>query len=255
MNKTLGLFLAIIGGIVTVTLSFGAGLIFGRSNVFTNHFAANCYSGQANNGPFNSMMGGYGMMDGFNTEGRLDKNDTTPVTPMSIDQARNSVEGYLNNLNNPDLEIKEIIIFNNNAYARIVEKSTGIGAMELLVDHSTFSVYPEFGPTMMWNQKYGHMSGNGRIGSRGVMGGYFSNSLSTNSQMTVTPEDALTLAQQYLDQQYPGNKTATEADPFYGYYTIDILKDNEPAGMLSVNGIHGQVFLHTWHGSFVEMWE
>jgi len=30
--------------------------------------------------------------------------------------------------------------------------------------------------------------------------------------------------------------TAKDADPFYRYYTIDILKDGKPAGMLSVNG-------------------
>ena len=29
-------------------------------------------------------------------------------------------------------------------------------------------------------------------------------------------------------------------------------KDGKVAGMLSVNGYSGQVFLHTWHGAFVE---
>jgi hypothetical protein len=33
------------------------------------------------------------------------------------------------------------------------------------------------------------------------------------------------------------------------------MKDNQPAGMLSVNGYSGQIFLHTWHGTFIEMWE
>jgi hypothetical protein len=147
------------------------------------------------------------------------------------------------------------MIFNNNAYARIVEKSTGIGAMELLVDPTTLSVFPEYGPNMMWNQKYGHMGVYGMMGGAGMMGGYYNNSSASTSQMTVTPEQALQLAKQYLDQQYPGYKTATDADPFYGYYTIDIMKDNQPVGMLSVNGYSGQIFLHTWHGTFIEMWE
>jgi len=107
----------------------------------------------------------------------------------------------------------------------------------------------------MWNQKYGHMGGYGMMGGAGMMGGYYYNSSASSSQMTVTSEQALQLAQQYLDQQYPGYKTATDADPFYGYYTIDIMKDNQPAGMLSVNGYSGQIFLHTWHGTFIEMWE
>ncbi len=43
------------------------------------------------------------------------------------------------------------------------------------------------------------------------------------------------------------------ADPFPGYYTIDVLRDGEIAGMLSVNAYTGQVILHQWHGNFVEM--
>jgi hypothetical protein len=201
------------------------------------------------------MMGGYNMMGGFNTTGSFEKNDPTNINPLTVDQAKQAIEGYLKNLNNSDLELKEIMVFNNNAYARIVEKSTGIGAMELLVDPTTLSVFPEYGPNMMWNQKYGHMGGYGMMGGAGMMGGYYNNSSSASTQMTVSAEQALQLAQQYLDQQYPGYKTAIDADPFYGYYTIDIMKDNQPAGMLSVNGYSGQIFLHTWHGTFIEMWE
>jgi len=201
------------------------------------------------------MMGGYNMMGGFNTTGSFEKKDPTNINPLTVDQTKQAVEGYLKNLNNSDLELKEIMVFNNNAYARIVEKSTGIGAIELLVDPTTLLVYPEYGPNMMWNQKYGHMGGYGMMGGAGMMGGYYNNSSSASTQMTVSAEQALQLAQQYLDQQYPGYKTATDADPFYGYYTIDIMKDNQPAGMLSVNGYSGQIFLHTWHGTFIEMWE
>ncbi len=45
------------------------------------------------------------------------------------------------------------------------------------------------------------------------------------------------------------------ADPFYGYYTLHILRDGETVGMLSVNGYSAQAFLHSWHGDFVEMTE
>jgi len=104
----------------------------------------------------------------------------------------------------------------------------------------------------MWNLKYGHMSGmrGGMMG--GMMGGYQNNSNLIDAAMTVTPEDALLAAQNYLDREHPGSVTSADADPFYGYYTIDILKDGKVTGMLSVNGFNGEVFFHSWHGSFIE---
>jgi hypothetical protein len=102
----------------------------------------------------------------------------------------------------------------------------------------------------------GMMGGSsGMMGGRGMMGGYNNNPVSVSANMTVTSEQALQAAQQYLDQEYPGYTTAEDADPFYGYYTIDILKDGQETGMLSVNGFSGQVFVHTWHGTFIEMHE
>ena len=196
-------------------------------------------------GSSNGMMGNY--RNGANSN----------VKPLTVDQAKQAVEGYLKGLNNPDLELKETMIFDNNAYARITEKSTGIGAMELLVDPASLSVFPEYGPNMMWNLKYGHMSGTGMMGGnrRGMMGSYNTNQGSASATMTVTSEQAVQLARQYLDRQFPGYQAATDPDPFYGYYTIDILKDDKPTGMLSVNGFSGQVFLHTWHGTFIEISE
>ncbi len=43
------------------------------------------------------------------------------------------------------------------------------------------------------------------------------------------------------------------ADPFPGYYTIDVLCDGEIADTVRVNAYTGQVILHQWHGNFVEM--
>jgi hypothetical protein len=39
---------------------------------------------------------------------------------------------------------------------------------------------------------------------------------------------------------------------FYGYYTLDFSTNGKVVGMLSVNGYSGAVFLHTWHGTFIE---
>ncbi len=203
------------------------------------------------------MMGGYGpgMMSGYSGSG------LSNVDPLTIEQAREAVEGYLSGLNNTDLELGEIMIFDNQAYAQIVEKSSGIGAMEILVDPVTLSVYPEHGPNMMWNLKYGMMSGWGGHGPgmMGMMGGYGFRSQGSNitpkvsADMPVSPEQAVESAQRYLDEYLPGLEADEHADPFYGYYTLHILQDGEVAGMLSVNGYTRQVFLHTWHGDFVEM--
>jgi hypothetical protein len=154
-----------------------------------------------------------------------------------------------------------------------VEQSTGIGAFELLVDPLTQIAYPEYGPNMMWNLKYGGLNHRGMMVARfpatmmggyggmtprmGVMGGYAWNATpaDVSAQMPVTEKQALETAQKYLDTYLPGVTVATDADPFYGYYTIDTLRDGEVVGMLSVNGYNSQVFLHTWHGNFIEMSE
>ncbi len=39
---------------------------------------------------------------------------------------------------------------------------------------------------------------------------------------------------------------------FYGYFAFDIERDGKPFGMLSVNAYTGQVWYHTWHGTFVQ---
>jgi hypothetical protein len=69
--------------------------------------------------------------------------------------------------------------------------------------------------------------------------------------MPISSAQALQTAQQFLDTNLSGTKTSPDADPFYGYYTIDILRDGKITGMLSVNGASGQVFLHSWHGTFI----
>jgi hypothetical protein len=85
----------------------------------------------------------------------------------------------------------------------------------------------------------------------GMMGGCKLQNLP--AEMPVSEEGALKSAQQYLDASLPGAKVEEGADAFYGYYTIDIQRDGKIVGMLSVNGYNSQVFLHTWHGDFIEM--
>ena len=187
------------------------------------------------------MMGGYGYWSG----------SAADLTPLTVDQATQAAEKYLAGLNNADLKIAEVMIFDNNAYIRVVEQSTDFGAFELLVDPVTQAAYPEYGPNMMWNLKYGGLN------HQGMMGGYVWNTTPTDvpAEMPVSAQQALETAQKYLDTYLTGTKTAEDADPFYGYYTIDTLRDGKVVGMLSVNGYNGQVFLHSWHGNFIEVSE
>jgi len=163
-------------------------------------------------------------------------------TNISISQAVDTAKSYLTSLNNPDLTIDEVEEYTQNFYVLFKEKSTGLGAFEMLIDKYTGRIYPEMGPNMMWNTKYGMMSG-------GMMG-WFRGTQTT--PMTVTVEQAKTNAQQFLSANFPGT-TVGDVDTFYGYYHVDILNANGTTyGMLSVNGYTGQVWFHSWHGAFIQ---
>jgi len=209
----------------------GPGMMGGRTGYAigaTTPYTYPSFSGWGMHGMMGpGMMGGWGY----------------PGTPIAIDQAVEAVEQYLVASGNPDLVPTEVMEFGNNFYAEVEEESTGIHAFELLINRYTGAIYPEPGPNMMWNTKYGHMGG--------MMGGWWGGSPA--GEMTVTPEQARTLAQQYLDAYLPGTGVDEVADRFYGYYTIHTLRDGQIAGMLSVNGYTGQVWVHNWHGDFIGM--
>jgi hypothetical protein len=204
------------------------------------------------------MMGAYGghspgMMNGYLSSGAVN------VDPLSVEQVEEAIQDYLATLNNPDLVLGEVMIFENHAYAQIIESSTGIGALEVLVDPESLAVYPEPGPNMMWNLKYGMMSGSGGHGmmGAGMMSGFYrpgySDEFEVTAEMPITPQEAVERAQDYLDRTSPGMQVEDHADRFYGYYTLHTLEDGNIVGMLSVNGYSGQVFLHTWHGELLQM--
>lgn len=207
----------------------------------------------------NGMMGG--MMDGrgwgwMGGGGRGWWNfDDSDLIPLTIDQAIEAAQEYLAAINNPvrklsskpPLALAEVMEFSNHFYAEVYEKSTGIGAFEILIDLYTGRVYPEPGPNMMWNTKYGHIRWHPRA---------FKLKWKEPAAMPVTAEKALEKAQEFLDARLPGTKVAEEADTFYGYYTIHVLdEEGNIYGMLSVNAYTGQVWYHGWHGEFVGMKE
>ncbi len=186
---------------------------------------------------------GGGCMGRFGWNGGYGYNTPTPYTgtPLTITNVQTIAQNYVASINNPDLTVKQIEEYSGNFYVQVNEKSTGNGAFQLLVDKYTGSIYPEMGPNMMWNTKYGMMRG-------GILGGIFGTPTTT---MTVTATQAKANAQQYLTTYLPGT-TVGDLTTFYGYYNIDVLQGTTTYGMLSVNGYTGQVWYHTWHGTFTQ---
>ncbi|NOJ26611.1 MAG: hypothetical protein DA330_01170 [Nitrososphaera sp.] len=187
------------------------------------------------------MMGGSMMgsgMQGFGMGSMMMSNTIQVQEPLNIDNVEKAAQEFLT-LDNQNLAIKDLMEFENNFYFIMYEKDTGIGALEMLVwkDSKTMMpagvVMPEPGANMMWNTKYGMMQTNG------------------TTEMTITSDEAQSLAQTYLDKNFAG-AVAEDVDQFYGYYTIHVETDGKISGMLSVNGYTGQIIYHWWHGQFMQ---
>jgi hypothetical protein len=161
---------------------------------------------------------------------------------ISIQQASDILESHVARFVD-GFAVHEVMEFQYNFYAIIVEKYTGIGAFELLINPYTGVVSPELGPNMMWNIKYG---------MHNVMMGLYAEQ---TADMPVTAEEAKEIALNYLRNTFEENVGVDEPIKFYGYYTLDYTVNNQVYGMLSVNGFTGQVWPHTWHGQFIQEME
>jgi hypothetical protein len=157
---------------------------------------------------------------------------------IGISAATTIARNFMQSRTDLAFDISEVMEFQYNFYVDFTEKSTGIHAFEALIDPFTGDLYPEPGPSVMWNTKYGMMSG--------VLWG----ASSASSPMTVTESQAKNFAQAFLDGYLPGAKTQ-DAERFYGYYTLNFTKDGRIYGMVSVNGYTGQVWYHSWHGQYL----
>jgi hypothetical protein len=250
-------------------IALGALLLVGVTAAFAaNGSAGTFFSRMMGGSGQNGMMSGSGsggMMDGNGYQGMMNGQGTggmmtgsystgmmsgwvAPISngkALSIDQARQSVQRYIDQIGNPNLAIDEVIEFQRNFYAVVKHPSTGHGAFEVLVNKVTGAVMPEIGPDMMWNTQYGMLTG-----GMGSMMGY----QQPSGPMTVSATKAEQIAQQWLAQNRPGATTETP-DQFPGYYTIHFLQNGKITGMLSVNGYTGQVWYHTWHGKAIRVLE
>ncbi len=185
-----------------------------------------------------------GRMSGWSSAtpvGMMGRVFTGGSSDIGMDRAVTIAKGVAASYPGGGLQADEVIEFTNNYYASIREKGTGTGAFEILIDRANGQVTREPGPDMMWNAKYGVMTG-GMMGSFGLASG----------QMTLTAQQAQRTAQNWLDSNKPGT-SAKLPDRFYGFYTVDFEKAGQLVGMLSVNGSSSQVWYHSWHGSFVQV--
>jgi hypothetical protein len=212
----------------------GRGMMGGGYQPYSNYPASSGYTPQ-NTYPQQTGWGCHGQWR--NPQPYFNGTLTTPIT---INQAATISQQYLQSLNNVDLAVAEVEEYSLNFYVQYYEKSTSIGAFEMLVDKYSGRIYPEMGPNMMWNTKYGMMSG--------MMGRFWG---TPTGPMTVTSTQAEANAQQFLDAYYLGT-TVGEVAPFYGYYHVMVESAGTTYGMLSVNGYTGQVWYHTWHGNFIQ---
>lgn len=177
---------------------------------------------------------------------------------MGIEEIEREVNRYIEDFDE-DLEIADIFVYEDSDYYVSVEESdTGKGAMELLFNPYNGVVYPEHGPNMMWNDKYG-MHGRGSIMGRHMRNHPFFNEYSgyyrnEKAEKLVDLETAVELANEYVKQYIDENLLATEeGHEFYGYYTLHIAKEGQTVGMLSINYYTGDVWFHDWHGKLIEV--
>lgn len=209
------------GWLVTQTSGYDTGFADGPSM----HGASTWDRGMMR-GP--GMKDGAGMMDGV-PGWDWSSEDGAPV--QDLKQARDRAEDFAAEIGS-GLSVGEVMEFANNYYAEL-EEADGDLATEVLIDPATGAVQLEYGPAMMWNQRYGMM----RI---------------PRTQGNVTAEEARDRAAEWARDR--GVKVG-EADAFPGYYTFHTLRGGQVDGMVSVSTKTGQVWYHDWHGQFLDMSE
>jgi len=208
-RRSIGIVLVVLGIVGLLAFPLYAGLTWGG--------ASPQYGG---GNPWNQdMMGHWPWWGGSQTE-------------IAFDEAVRQFENCIAATGNRDLALKEVMEFQYNYYAIVYEKSTGMGAFELLVGKAdgygrsgmggimgrVGLVYPEPGPNMIWNTKYGMMQGMMSGGMMGSRRGYISVNPSASANMPVTVEQAKSYAMKYLSQ-YLSGASLEEPDQFLLHYS------------------------------------
>lgn len=149
--------------------------------------------------------------------------------PISQDVALKNMENFSKQYGS-NTEVDDFMEFSSNYYAIVKDTASGQDIAEILVDRYSGAAYPEPGPNMIWNTLYG--AGREQTGGSGY-------------DLT----GAQKLAEEFLTGYLPGAKIL-ESKEMPGYYTFDFGR-NDTESMLSVNAYSGQIWVHTWHGSYL----
>lgn len=149
--------------------------------------------------------------------------------PITQDEAVRSMQNFSRQYGS-NLEVEDFMVFSSNYYAILKDTNSSQDIAEVLVDRYSGSAYPEPGPNMMWNTRFG-----------------------AGRTMTGGPEydinEAKKLAGDFLTGYLPGAQVL-ESNEMPGYYTFDFGRQ-DIEGMLSVNAYNGQIWVHTWHGPYL----
>lgn len=223
----------IIGLLVLAVIVFLAFLAFRPMMYNSSSYNSGGYQygqmgpGMMNNPGYN-YSSGYGMMGNMMT-GNMMALYYPESRPITQDEAIKTMQSFAQQYG-PNMEVEDFMTFSSNYYGVIKDNNSSQYLAEVLVDRYSGYAYPEPGPNMMWNTRYGA----GRVQEEGV---------------TYDLAGSKKLAEEFLTGYLP-EAQIMESHEMPGYYTFDFgRKDIE--GMLSVNAYSGQIWVHTWHGSYL----
>src|SRR5665647_614378 len=149
------------------------------------------------------MMGntGYNYSSGSGMMGNMMAVYYPGAKPITQDEALRSMESLARQYYGSNVEVEDFMAFSSNYYAVLKDANSSQDIAEVLVDRYSGSVYPESGPNMMWNTRYG--AGRTQAGSAGY-------------DLT----GAKKLAEDFLTGYLPGVRIM-ESKQIPGYYTFD----------------------------------
>jgi len=241
-------FIVVLGVILFLTGIIG--VFYERSQINFGSSGDVFYNGSGMMNSFNWSNRNTGSMMGYGSSRSYDENDVK----LTLEELEEHVEKYISNFNT-ELEISDIFVYEDSEYYfSIIETDTERGAMELLVNPYTGNIFPEYGPNMMWNLKYGMHGSGGMMSGRGMMGyNNYDLSASDYEENKYTSEEAYDFGVKYLDKVNDEFELSDDYHEFYGYFTFHVDKDGQTIGMMSINGFTGDVWYHDWHGELIEI--
>lgn len=155
--------------------------------------------------------------------------------PITSNKTLEIIEKYLKKTNNDDLYPRRLFEYNTHFEVELKEKETERGAFELIIDKFNGRVYPETGPNLTWNGKYG------------FNGNYFG----LQPAMPIKVGDALQTVGDFIKRTSPELKIEGDVSEYYGYYEFHITLEGKLAIEANVNGFTGEMWIENWHGSLL----